>query len=243
MKPEEHLAKQVLNTIINRYEMKATLTRNGEVALNRWWWQLGTARLYTDGLNLDLKVVTIDMAIPALGLNSFMLYAFTGQGSATPHFAVDSVARADTYAIHCDLVPRVDSLHQDFPGYLEEVFAPIKLLKDACLAIPGVKSYGLSEGANRLLSPHQLCFQAKEVAVFEQIFPIVNKYLERWLDLVDNNSPANSFGANYLETYDRTFRSQMFSPEVDPIWIVVPLLLGRKTGRDLRTMLQTGDMS
>jgi hypothetical protein len=139
-------------------------------------------------------------------------------------------------------VPRVDSLHQDFPGYLEEVFAPIKRLKDACLAIPGVKSYGLSQGANRLLSPQQLCIQAKDAAVFERACPMVYQYLDRWLDLVDNNSPANSFGADYLMTYDRTFRTQMFSPKVDPIWIVVPLLLGRKTGRILRTMLQTGDM-
>ncbi|MGY2062830.1 hypothetical protein ACW9HQ_48765, partial [Nocardia gipuzkoensis] len=69
------------------------------------------------------KVVTVDLVVPPIGLDSHMIFAFLPADSAVPHFTLDSVHASEHFAMHLDLVPRVDlAVHLD---YLDAAFLPL----------------------------------------------------------------------------------------------------------------------
>ena len=65
-------------------------------------------------------MVNISLVVPHFHLDSHMIFAFTPENSAVPHFTLDSVANGDNYAFHLDLIPRVD-LATSLP-YLDTVW-------------------------------------------------------------------------------------------------------------------------
>ena len=61
---------------------------------------VGTVRLFSGGP--IHKLVYIGLAVPMIGLDSHMVFAFTAPDSAVPHFTLDSVLAGPHFAFHLD---------------------------------------------------------------------------------------------------------------------------------------------
>ena len=90
----------------------------------------------------DATVIYVGITVEAIGLDSHMMFAFTGPDSAVPHFTLDSVQAGPHNAFHLDLIPRVD------PGanlaYLDHCFEPLTEAHDSAREIDGLEAAHLS---------------------------------------------------------------------------------------------------
>ncbi|MET8335843.1 hypothetical protein [Streptosporangium canum] len=167
------------------------------------------------------KAVTVSLVVPAIGLDSHMIFAFTRPGSAVPHFTLDSVASADYHAMHLDLIPRVElATHL---AYLDAVHLPLTPLLEAAWEIDGVSPAAVGPRQRAMMSPWMLVCRATEDA-FEKLGPTVDAYLDHWLTLLGGGVPAAD--DTDLAARDAVNRANLFSPDVDPVWHQVTRLLG-----------------
>jgi len=178
------------------------------------------------------KVVTVDLVVPPIGLDSHMIFAFTGSDSAVPHFTLDSVYGGEYHAMHLDLIPRVDlAVHLE---YLDEVFLPLTPLLDAAWQLDGLSAAAIGPRQRAMMSPWMLVCRATEGG-FRALGDTVDGYLRHWITLVDKGVPA--VGGD-LAGRDRANRANLFSPQVDPVWHQVTRLLGAEQSERVRRELE-----
>lgn len=185
------------------------------------------------------KAVYIGITVPAIKLDSHMIFAFTPPTGAIPHFTLDSVNNDTTYAFHLDLIPRVD-----LGANLEYIDACLHPLTDdfqAVLEIKGLSRAHLNPRQYAIMSPWMLAYRANEEA-FRKIESSVERYLEHWFSLVENGLPENvakEFSPAELAERDRKNRAIIFNPEVDRVWAQVDRLVGAETSAKMREILKS----
>jgi hypothetical protein len=185
------------------------------------------------------SIVYVGMTVEQFGLDSHMLFAFTPETSAVPHFTLDAVLAGPHFAFHLDLIPRLD------PGanlaYLDHCFTPLTEAHDACLELEGLTPAHLAPRQWQLMSAWMLANRADE-AGFTSIGPTVDAYRDHWLGLVQNGVPDSATGgatAEQLSARDAANRSAIFSPDVDPVWARVDQLLGTEVSAQIQDSLRT----
>ncbi|WP_019925586.1 hypothetical protein [Nocardia sp. BMG111209] len=177
------------------------------------------------------KLVTVDLVVPPIGLDSHMIFAFTGSDSAVPHFTLDAVYGGEYYAMHLDLIPRADLAVE--LEYLDAAFLPLTPLLDAAWQVAGVSAAAVGPRQRAMMSPWMLVCRATESA-FGALSATVDTYLRHWLTLVDKGVPAVRAD---LPARDHANRANLFSPQVDPVWAQVTRLLGAEQAERVRQEL------
>ena len=114
----KQLSHATLEKIIKRLNLKEILAENGESyrkTVTKKKFPFGEFDVFVDirifkGNGVS-DVVYAGIACPPM-VDSHMIFAFTPEHSAVPHFTLDSVASSiagqDIFAYHLDLVPRLD---------------------------------------------------------------------------------------------------------------------------------------
>jgi hypothetical protein len=197
--------------------------------------EIGDMRIYTGGpLH---RMVTVRIVVPAMQLDSHMLFAFMPSTSAIPHFTVDSVAAGGHFAFHLDLIPRMDLGSQ--LAYMDEVFRP---LDEACAegaAIEGLSAAQLSRRQLAIMSPWMLAYRASESA-FKAIDAIVQRYLDHWLEVLArgvSDEALNQVSDAERATRDGLNKAIIFNPDVDPVWRQIGPLIGEDAALKMRQTL------
>ncbi|MFE3448975.1 hypothetical protein ACFXJ8_08550 [Nonomuraea sp. NPDC059194] len=192
---------------------------------------VGRLRVLRPGSTQVAKVVTVSLVVPAIGLDSHMIFAFTRPGSAIPHFTLDSVASAGYHAMHLDLVPRVElATHL---AYLDACFLPLTEPLERAWQIDGLSPAAVGPRQRAMMSPWMLVCRATDEA-FAKLGPTVETYLEHWLTLVIRGVPPTT---GDLAARDQANRANLFSPDVDPVWHQVTKLLGEEQAERVRKEL------
>ncbi len=181
------------------------------------------------------KMVYIGLVVPAIGLDSHMLFAFTPPDSAIPHFTLDSVAAGPSFAFHLDLIPRAD-LGANL-AYMNAVYDPLTPLFEAARQIPGLSPAQIGPKQYALMSPWMLAYRA-DAEAFRQIEGPVQGYLQHWFHLVEQGIPAEAMPTGDLAGRDRLNRAAIFDPTVDKVWVQVARLVGEPTAARLRAVLR-----
>ncbi|MET8150622.1 hypothetical protein ACIBSW_11080 [Actinoplanes sp. NPDC049668] len=176
-----------------------------------------------------VKVVNVSLAVPPIGLDSHMIFAFTAPDSAVPHFTLDSVANGENYAFHLDLIPRID-LATSLP-YLDTVYEPLTPLYQDVRGRDGLTPAHLTPRQYALMSPWMLVNRATRAA-FEGIGDAVDGYLGHWFALL-----AGDVEAAVDPARDAAHRALLFSPEIDPVWKQTVRLLGEEQSESVRLEL------
>lgn len=197
-------------------------------------------RFSTEGV---ATLVYVGIAVPMIGLDSHMIYAFTPATSAVPHFTLDSVQTTlppeagggEMLAFHIDLNPRVDPGIN--PDYLRHCYVPLDEVRARGLSIEGVSAANLSPLQWQVMSAWMMANRATPGA-FEQVGDIVAAYRDHWFDLLERGVPAEAVGDTTPEEIserDRRSRQTIFDPTVDPVWERIEQLLGEDQATRLRT--------
>ncbi|MEX0827386.1 MAG: hypothetical protein WD005_00365 [Haliea sp.] len=200
---------------------------------------IGNLRLF-EGDPL-FRVVSISLVVPAMKLDSHMMFAFMPGNSALPHFTLDSVMAGDHFAFHLDLVPRVDIGSQ--LTYLREVFEPLTEAHAQGCAIEGLTAAHLSPTQLAIMSPWMLAFRASEEA-FAAIEASVLSYQNHWFDVVAKGiSTAALVGISEADLIARNHRNKraIFDPSVDPVWARIQMLIGEQAVKQSRALLIGAD--
>ena len=230
--------ERALSTMVDRLKLRETLGSAGGplVPLTSQFGPVGALRCFTGGpLH---QVVTISIAVPPIGLDSHMLFAFTRPDSAVPHFTIDSVSTGQFYAFHLDLIPRVD-IGENL-AYIDEALAPLTEANEAANAIVGTEPAHLKLRQLALMSPWLLAFRANEEA-FRKLSGPTDAYLGHWLKLVENGIGAKAMeniDPKHLAVRDQRNKDFIFDPQVDPVWAQVARLLGEQVATQLRQILR-----
>ncbi|MFB8005772.1 hypothetical protein [Nocardia sp. NPDC056000] len=218
------LSERTLDTLISSFELRdcEDLALTSPISPE----PVGRLRVLRGG-PID-KVVTVDLVVPQLGLDSHMIFAFTESDSAVPHFTLDSVHGGEYFAMHLDLIPRVDlAVNLE---YLDEVFAPLSPLLDQAWDIDGMSQAAIGPRQRAMMSPWMVVCRASEDA-FRALDGTVERYLDHWLSLVHKGVPDVVAD---LAARDLANRANLFSPEVDPVWARVSALLGEEQAERVR---------
>lgn len=197
--------------------------------------QIGQVRVYRGGAITQLVSCTI--VVPAMSLDSHMLFAFTDTEGAVPHFTVDSVRNGADYAFHLDLIPRLDLAVE--LSYMDEVFSPLTPQFKAHRELPGLKAAQLDPRQYAVMSPWMLVNRADEAA-FKATFAAVNTYLDHWFEVLARGVSAAALGAStpvQRATRDAGHRAVIFNPEVDKVWKQITPLLGASAVEQMLALL------
>ncbi len=226
------LHEKVLKAIVERFDLVEDLAEDGgpflplnsHIPMHEG--SVGYMRRFTG--NPMFQVVTSSIVVPALQLDSHMVFAFTPSGSAVPHFTVDSVCAGEHHAFHLDLIPRMDLGSQ--LSYMNEVFLPLTESWERGSAIEGLSRAHLSPRQLGIMSPWMLANRATESA-FVEIGSVVDDYLNHWFGLVENGistEALNGLSASELIERDRRNKFAIFNADVDPVWQRIAPLVGNE---------------
>lgn len=185
------------------------------------------------------QLVSCTIVVPAIGLDSHMLFAFTDTESAVPHFTVDSVRNGADYAFHLDLIPRLDLAVE--LSYMDAVFAPLTETYQAHCALPGLTPARLDPRQYAVMSPWMLVSRADEAA-FRAIFKAVEAYLTHWFAVLQGGVPPSALGAatpSQLAARDAAHRGVIFNAEVDKVWNQITPLIGADAVAAIIALLRT----
>jgi hypothetical protein len=194
---------------------------------------VGDVRLFEGAVTL----IYVGMTVPMIQLDSHMLFAFTPPESAVPHFTVDSVRNADSYAFHLDLIPRLD-LGANL-AYMDHCYGPLTDARKAVLEMEGLTPADLAPRQWALMSEWMLANHCDE-ATFSAIVPAVDTYREHWFSLLDDGIPeATLDGAGPADRVvrDQRNRRAIFDPDVDRVWAQVERLVGTEQSEATRKLL------
>lgn len=195
---------------------------------------VGAARAW-QGLD-GMQLIYIGLAVPAIRLDSHMLFAFTAKDSQVPHFTLDAVQAGDHYAFHLDLIPRLElAVHRP---YLERCYQPLTEAFSLGRSLPGLSPAELSPMQLALMSPWMLAHRAN-LAAMDGIAPISQRYLAHWLGLVQSGVDCEVHGLGPAAR-DVWHRSMLFDKAIDPVWHQVERLLGVEAASELNLLLQRG---
>ena len=173
------------------------------------------------------RVVTCSLVVPAMQLDSHMMFAFAPGTSAIPHFTLDSVEAGEHFAFHLDLIPRLD-LGANL-AYMNEAFGPLTELFERGSAIEGLSKAHLSPLQNAIMSPWMLANRATKEA-FAAIEDSVMAYQTHWFSLVEKGISEAAIGdVTPAQLAERNVRNKriIFDPEVDPVWQRITPMIGQ----------------
>lgn len=197
--------------------------------------EVGEARVFRG--ERVAKAVYVGLAVPQIGLDSHMVFAFSPDGVPVPHFTLDSVFGQGTYAFHLDLIPRVDlGTHLD---YLDWAHTPLDGTFEEVTARPGLTKTAIGPRQFSLMSPWMLVHRADEEA-FRGIDDAVKSYLDHWFTLVEGEVPdavLADVADTDLPARDARNRALVFSPDVDKVWAQVQQLIGAEQAEAVRSLL------
>ncbi|GLP96378.1 hypothetical protein [Paraferrimonas sedimenticola] len=180
------------------------------------------------------QLVTCSIVVPAIFLDSHMIYGFTAGDSLVPHFTLDSVKAGEHCAFHLDLTPKQD-LGANY-DYLMQVYKPLTDSFNKAQEIEGLTPAQITPLQRSIMSPWMLVHRASEAA-YEQVFPIVDEYREYWQKLVDEGIDLPSDPAQ-VEARDLANRAMIFSPEIDKVWDQITPLIGAEAAAAQLALLQ-----
>jgi hypothetical protein len=235
------LHEKVLSAIVERFNLVEDLAEDGgpylplvsQLPMHQG--SVGHMRRFTG--NPLFQVVTSSIVVPALQLDSHMVFAFAPSDSAIPHFTVDSVQAGEHHAFHLDLIPRMDLGSQ--LAYMNEVFSPLTDNWERGSAIEGLSRAHLSPRQLGIMSPWMLANRATESAVVD-IGKVVDEYLAHWFTLVDQGISAqalNGISASELIERDRRNKFAIFNADVDPVWQrIVPMVGSEAAEKQIETL-------
>ncbi|WP_205597651.1 hypothetical protein [Paraferrimonas sp. SM1919] len=192
---------------------------------------IGQVRVFEGG-PLD-KLVTCSIVVPAIFLDSHMIYGFMPANSPIPHFTLDSVKAGEHNSFHLDLTPRVD-LGANF-NYMQEIYQPLTELYEASNKIEGLTPAHISPRQRAIMSPWMMVNRSTDEA-FEKIFPVVDDYFNHWLSIV-NKGLSDIYPEQQLRERDSANRAMIFSAEIDPVWPRITQLIGEQSSQSLRQLL------
>lgn len=182
------------------------------------------------------QLVSTTIVVPAIGLDSHMLFAFTDTEGGVPHFTLDSVRNGATYAFHLDLIPRLDLAVE--LAYMDEAFAPLSAVFKSHRELPGLTPAQLDPRQYAVMSPWMIVSRADEAA-FKSTFATVEAYLTHWFALLENGVKA--LGATtpaQRAARDAAHRGILFNPDVDKVWKQITPLIGADAVARLLALLQ-----
>ena len=226
------LHEHLLNRIVDAYDLKEVFSEGDqpylplESHLPMAQGSVGHMRLFTG--NPLFQVVTSSIVVPAIQLDSHMVFAFMPSNSAIPHFTVDSVEAGDTHAFHLDLIPRVD-LGSNL-AYLEEVYDPLTEACESAREIEGLTRAHLSPKQWAIMSPWMIANRATAEA-FSDITKTVDTYLDHWFGLVEKGLSAAAtehVTEAELAARDKRNKQIIFNPTVDPVWQRIAPMVGEE---------------
>ena len=177
------LCHGTLDTIVERGNLTEVTSADGGPILeltSEAFGPVGEARVF-HGERIA-KAVYVGLAVPAIGLDSHMVFAFSPAGVPVPHFTLDSLLGQGTYAFHLDLIPRVD-LGTHLP-YLDWAHTPLDDTFNEVTSRPGLTKTAIGPRQFAMMSPWMLVHRADEEA-FRSIDEPVKAYLEHWFALVE----------------------------------------------------------
>ena len=186
---------------------------------------VGALRVWTGGKGVA-KAVYCGLTVPPIGLDSHMVFAFTDEESAVPHFTLDSVFGQGSFAFHLDLIPRLELASH--LSYLDAAFTPLTEVFDDVQGREGLTAAAIGPRQRAMMSPWMCANRATEEA-FVGIKPAVSAYLEHWFSLLDGGLPQDALDSaadTDLVQRDLANRAALFSPEVDPVWNQITRLIG-----------------
>lgn len=182
-------------------------------------------------------LIYVGMTVDMIGLDSHMMFAFTGPTSPVPHFTVDSVQNAEFFAFHLDMIPRLDlGAHL---AYMDHCFTPLTEIRDAGMAIEGLSRAHLEPRQWALMSEWMMAHRADESA-FQAIGATVDAYRDHWFGLITHGIPANVLDGvsdEEIVARDVANRAAIFNPDVDKVWANVERLLGAEQSEAVRTLM------
>lgn len=242
------LAMTTLERIIDRYDLDEVHGADGGPAYRL------TSEMAPDAGCMRIlhggpvhKLVYIGLAVPAIRIDSHMLFAFSAPDSLLPHFTLDSVQAPAgppgpdtpiTNAYHLDLIPRVDLAAN--LAYIDTVYGALeKPYKDA-KSLDGLTEADLSRRQWAMMSPYMLASRATDEA-FVAMGDTVATYLDHWFGLCDAGVDLDVVGSDLSER-DRAHRSALFSADVDPVWDLVARMVGREASEHMRLNLVDQDL-
>lgn len=185
---------------------------------------VGQVRLFRGDARLG-QVVSCSIVVPAIQLDSHMVFAFTNtKDSVVPHFTVDSVRNGPHHAFHLDFIPRVDLATE--LEHMDEVFAPLTPHYKTGRDTPGLTAAQLDPRQYAVMSPWMLANRADENG-FKLMFDVVNAYLDHWFKLVEGGVKAQgSMTGEQRAKRDIAHREILFNPKVDAVWNQITPLIG-----------------
>lgn len=232
------LCHNTLDTIVERGNLTEVAGADGAPLLtltSEAFGEVGEARVFRG--DRIAKAVYVGLAVPAIGLDSHMVFAFSPAGVPVPHFTLDSVFGQGTYAFHLDLIPRADlGTHLD---YLDWAHTPLDATFDEVTSRPGLTKTAIGPRQFAMMSPWMLVHRADEEA-FRGIDGAVKAYLEHWFGLVEGELPSAvvaDVADTDLPARDERNRANIFNPEVDKVWAQVQGLIGAEQTEAVRTLL------
>ena len=231
------LCTDALETIESELDLKEVLGESGapyQTLQSPAFGNVGCVRIFKGSAIEEL--IYIGLTVPEIHLDSHMLFAFTDDGNAVPHFTLDSVAIPDGYAFHLDLIPRLD-LGANL-AYMDEAFGPLSPIFDEAEKIEGLTKAQISQRQVALMSPWMLVHRATADA-FEAISKPVDAYLAHWLGMVKDGISTSAPQAE-LGARNAANRSAIFNPDVDPVWKRVEELIGSESTSGLCELLRVG---
>ena len=191
---------------------------------------VGGVRVFRGNPKLG-QMVSCSIVVPAIGLDSHMVFAFTALDSVVPHFTVDAVRNGPHHAFHLDFIPRIDLAVE--LAHMDEVFAPLTPVFKAQRDTPGLSMAHLDPRQYAVMSPWMLASRADESA-FRSTLKTVDAYLDHWLALMDKGVKATgSMTAAQRAARDEAHRAILFSPAVDPVWNQITPLIGAEAVQKL----------
>jgi hypothetical protein len=199
----------------------------------------GTMRVFDGTPDSELEsIVWTKLQVPARGVTTCMIFAFTRPDSALPHFTLDCSDHGDGgHAFHLDLAPRVElATHV---SYMDEVFEPLTPLYEQAAGIEGLSATRTTRRQYAMMSPWMLVHLA-DAHAFAAIQPTVEGYAQHWLALLAkglDEPTRSSVGDIDLAERNRVFRRNLFSPEIDPVWGRVDAMIGPEAASVMRATL------
>lgn len=236
------LMDQTLQRILKKYSLQEQTSDDGAYLtltnhIPDMEGTIGNVRKFTGGPLFQL--VTCSIVVPQIGLDSHMLFAFMPSDSGVPHYTVDSVRTGDDYAIHLDLIPRVDTGSQ--LAYMDEVFTPLTEFYKEAYAHPGLTTARLDPRQYAIMSPWMVVTRANEES-FKKMTKSVNDYMDHWFSMVDKGISANALNnisKEELIARDQRSKAIIFNPAVDKVWDQISGLIGPDVGQQLRQLLRS----
>ncbi|WP_238006580.1 hypothetical protein KZZ52_47060 [Dactylosporangium sp. AC04546] len=229
------LAEHTLQQLLDRVPLKEVGAPHRTLRSPMTPDPVGVVRVF-QGDGVVERVVTVSLVVPMIHLDSHMVFAFSRADSAVPHFTLDSVYGGEYYAYHLDLIPRAElSPHL---SYMDAAYHPLTPLYESASERDGLTRAHISPRQHALMSPWMLVHRASEEA-FTGMTPIVTSYLDHWLGLLEGFSPEvlESLADTDLAARDAAVRGNLFSPDVDPVWLQVSRLLGQDASDEIRALL------